>query len=64
MKQKMNGKSKHPFNITCRYCGSNSVMVIAYEYRDLGIRCKSCGNTIYCGEYHTDKFDYSDKHVP
>lgn len=59
---KMDSKNKHPFAITCRKCGSNSVAVIAYEYRDLGIRCKSCGFELSCGEYHTDENDYSQSH--
>lgn len=57
---KMDGKSRHPFAITCRYCGSNSVRVIAYEYRDLGIFCNSCGKNINCGIYYTDQDDYPD----
>lgn len=56
----MDGKTKHPFNIQCRYCNSNAVMVIAYEYRDLEIKCKSCGAFLSAGIYHTDKYDYSD----
>lgn len=59
-RKKMDGKTKHPFAITCRKCGSNSVMVIAYEHQDLGIRCKHCGYELSCGTYHTDNYDYSD----
>ena len=40
---KMDGKAKHPFAITCRNCGGNDIMVIAYECQDLGIRCRCCG---------------------
>lgn len=58
--KKMDSKKKHPFAITCRQCGSNSVAVYAFEYHDLEIRCKNCGNTLHCGVYHTDKEDYSD----
>ena len=27
---KMDGKAKHPFAITCRNCGGNDIVVIAY----------------------------------
>ena len=57
---KMDGKSKHPFAITCRKCGCNDIMVIAYEYRDLGIRCRGCGYELDCGTYYTKQYDYSD----
>ena len=53
-------KLKHPFAITCRKCGGNDVMVIAYEYRDLGIRCRDCGYELNCGTYYTKEYDYSD----
>ena len=59
---KMDSKNKHPFTITCRKCGSNSVVVCAYEFHDLGIRCKSCGFELSCGAYHTDENDYSKSH--
>ena len=57
--QRMSNKRSHPFAITCRSCGSNSVKVIAYEHQDLGIECCSCGKYINCGTYYTDKYDYS-----
>lgn len=57
---KMDGKSKHPFAITCRKCGCNDVAVFAYEYRDLGIRCRGCGYELNCGTYYTKESDYSD----
>lgn len=56
---KMDEKNKHPFSIICRSCGSDSVAVYATDYDDLSIQCKSCGKAVYCGEYHTDKYDYS-----
>lgn len=59
-KKKMDGKAKHPFAITCRRCGSNSVKVIAYEHQDLGIICNSCGASVCCGTYYTDSGDYSE----
>ena len=51
---KMDGKSKHPFAITCRKCGCNDIIVIAYEHQDLGSRCRGCGT------YYTKQYDYSD----
>lgn len=57
---KMDGKSKHPFAITCRKCGGNDVVVIAFEYQDLGIRCRNCGFELDCGRYYTKECDYSD----
>lgn len=57
---RMDSKRKHPFAITCRKCGSNSVNVIAYEYRDLGIKCKRCGSFVSCGIYDTESGDYSE----
>lgn len=57
---KMDGKFKHPFAITCRKCGCNDIVVIAYEYRDLGIRCRGCGYELDCGTYYTKENDYSD----
>ena len=59
-KRKMDGKTKHPFAITCRRCGSNSVKVIAYECQDLGIICNSRGASVFCGTYYTDRYDYSE----
>lgn len=58
--KRMDGKTRHPFAITCRNCGSNSVMVIAYEHQDLGIQCRRCGKSINCGTYYTDEYDYSE----
>ena len=57
---KMNGKSKHPFAITCRKCGCNDIVVIAYEYKDLGIRCRGCGYELNCGTYYTQEDNYLD----
>lgn len=57
---KMDGKAKHPFAITCRNCGGNDIMVIAYECQDLGIRCKCCGYELNCGTYYTKQYDYSN----
>ncbi len=58
--QRMSSKRSHPFAITCRSCGSNSVMVIPYEYGHLGIQCRRCGKSINCGTYYTDEGDYSE----
>lgn len=57
---KMDGKSKHPFAITCRKCGCNDVVVRAFDYRSLEIECNSCGYTLDCGTYYTKQYDYSD----
>lgn len=59
-RKKMDGKTKHPFAITCRKCGGNDIIVIAYEYQDLGIRCRCCGYELSCGTYYTQLYDYSD----
>ena len=56
---KMDGKLKHPFAITCRKCGCNDIVVTAYEYQDLGIKCRGCGYELDCGRYYTKEFDYS-----
>lgn len=56
---RMDSKSKHPFAITCRKCGSNRVMVVAAEYMDLDITCKDCGCYLNCGTYKTYEGDYS-----
>ena len=58
--RRMDGKTKHPFAITCRKCGSNAVMVKAFDCCDVELKCKSCGNTLSCGSYHTDCYDYSN----
>ena len=57
--KKMNGKTKHPFAISCRKCGSNRITVFAAEYRDLEIKCEDCGCYVDCGIYYTWKDDYS-----
>ena len=59
MNTKMDSKTKHPFAITCRKCGGNDVMVVAYEYYDLGIECRKCGCFVNCGAYYTKESDYS-----
>lgn len=58
--RKMDGKTRHPFAITCRKCGSNDIVVIAYEHHDLGIKCRRCGFELDCGTYYTKEYDYSD----
>ena len=57
---KMDSKSRHPFMITCRKCGSNDIVVYACEYQDLYIKCNCCGNNVSCGTYYTMKYDYSN----
>lgn len=59
---RMDSKKKHPFAITCRKCGSNRVIVYAYDYHSLEIKCKSCGFFLDCcefGYYDTEENDYS-----
>ena len=57
---KMDGKTKHPFAITCRKCGCNDIIVQAVEDRDLEIKCRGCGLCLDCGTYYTKEYDYSD----
>lgn len=57
---KMDGKSKHPFAITCRKCGSNDVVVIAFDHRELEIKCRGRGLILDCGTYYTTEYDYSE----
>lgn len=57
---KMDGKTKHPFVITCRKCGGNDVEVYAHDNHDLSIKCKDCGLYLNCGSYHTKEYDYSN----
>ena len=45
-KGKTKKECKAPFEIKCSNCGSHNVTVTAFEYRDLEIRCRSCGNVI------------------
>ena len=56
----MDSKRKHPFAITCRGCGSNSVTVRAFDYHSLEIQCNCCGKILNCGSYVTDEYDYSE----
>lgn len=57
---RMDSKKKHPFAITCRKCGSNRVVVYAYDYHGLDIKCKNCGFFLDCGYYDTEENDYSE----
>ena len=42
-----------PFEIRCTNCGSHNVEVFAYEYRDLGIVCMTCGSRLDdCASYN------------
>lgn len=42
-----------PFEIRCTNCGSHNVEVFAYEYRDLGIICMTCGSRLDdCSTYN------------
>ena len=56
----MNNKTKHPFVITCRNCGSNNISVYAFDYEDVEIKCHECGKSIECRCYHMMSGDYSD----
>lgn len=57
---RMDSKNKHPFAISCRKCGSNRVVVCAYDYHSLEIKCKNCGSVLDCGYYDTEENDYSE----
>lgn len=57
----MDSKSKHPFTIMCRKCGSNNVQVRAYDYYSLEISCRSCGFCLDCGMYATTEGDYRNE---
>ena len=57
--ERMDSKSKHPFAIVCRKCGSNDVTVSAFERFDLEIICNNCGTYVDCGRYNTKTGDYS-----
>ena len=58
--KKMDSKAKHPFAITCRKCGGNDIVVIAFDYHELEIKCRDCGVCLDCGMYYTQAYDYSD----
>ena len=45
-----------PFSVRCGNCGSHNVSVTAYEYRDLGITCHSCGAFLGCGSYNETEY--------
>lgn len=57
--RKMDNKNKHPFVITCRYCGGGDIRVTPFEYGDLEIKCNSCGTYVSCGTYYTMRNNYS-----
>ena len=59
MNERMDSKSKHPFAVVCRKCGSNRVVVSAFDYCDLTFVCKKCGAYLNCGKYDTECGDYS-----
>lgn len=46
-KGKIKKEDKAPFEIKCSNCGSHNVEVVAFEYRDLQLKCRSCGSCIY-----------------
>lgn len=58
----MDSKSKHPFAIKCRYCGSDHCIVCAYDNNCLSIECCDCGKSLNCGVYDTYRDDYSGMH--
>ena len=61
MWNRMDSKNKHSFAINCRKCGSNRVVVYAYDYYTLELKCKSCGFFLVCGYYDTEVNDYSEE---
>lgn len=58
--ERMDGKKRHPFAITCRRCGSNNCVIKAWDYHSLDITCKNCGASVNCGYYDTMEGDYSE----
>lgn len=58
--KRMDSKSKHPFAITCRKCGSNDIRITAWDRGSLEIQCQGCGFELDCGAYYTQEYDYSD----
>ena len=50
---------KHPFEITCKNCGSHRVRISAEDYCDIEIMCEACGTYTHCGRYHGKDKDYS-----
>lgn len=51
------GRKKKPFAITCRKCGCNHVIVMAFDRRDITIKCEGCGESHNCGFYDTGTHD-------
>ena len=51
---------KHPFEITCKNCGSHKVRISAEDWNDIEIKCEACGTYTLCGVYHGKNNDYSD----
>ena len=50
---------KHPFEITCKNCGSHKVRISAEDWNDIEIKCEACGTYTLCGVYHGKNNDYS-----
>lgn len=42
-----------PFAIRCNCCGGTNIVVTAFDYCNLDISCKDCGNHISVGKYET-----------
>ena len=40
---------KHPFEITCKNCGSHKVRISAEDWNDIEIKCETCGTYTNCG---------------
>lgn len=58
--KRMGNKEKYPFSVSCRKCGSNRVVIRAYDYCSLEIYCKNCGFFLDCGHYDTESGRYSE----
>ena len=43
---RINKEYKAPFEIRCANCGSHNVTIVAFEYKDLELKCRSCGSCV------------------
>ena len=55
--EKNEKKNEAPFEVICSKCGSHNVNVAAFDFLDLEIKCKNCGNHIVYGCYNEVSFE-------